>query len=131
MIFDNLDVNPTFLDNIQRMGFGEMFPVQSESIPLALQGNDLVVQAKTGSGKTIAFAIPLCQKMDPNEREVQAIVLTPTRELAVQVYGEIKKLCDGTKIRSFPVYGGTSISRQIQAIQRGDSGNCRNTGEDY
>lgn len=119
MVFSKLEVNPMFLENIRKQGFEEMFPVQKEAIPLALQGDDIVVQAKTGSGKTFAFAIPLCNKIDTSKREVQAIVLTPTRELAVQVHEEIDKLCEGTKIRSVPVYGGSSMNRQIQGIRGG------------
>jgi ATP-dependent RNA helicase DeaD len=119
MKFEELDVDPVFLGNIQKMGFEEMFPVQKESIPQALQGKDLVVQAKTGSGKTIGFAIPLCEAIDAQQKSVQALVLAPTRELAVQVHGEIEKLCEGTKIWSHPVYGGVSLSPQIKAIENG------------
>ena len=119
MSFDKLEINPVFLDNIRRMGFNEMFPVQRESIPQALRGEDLVVQAKTGSGKTLCFAIPVCERIDAQEKSVQALVLTPTRELAVQVHGEIEKLCEGSKIRSYPVYGGISLGPQIKAIHEG------------
>lgn len=119
MTFSELEVHPTLLENIQNLGFKEMFPVQKQSIPLALQGKDLVVQAKTGSGKTLAFAIPLCQKINPNDKYVQAIVLTPTRELAVQVHGEVHKISAGTGIKSVTVYGGTSMSHQIDALRKG------------
>lgn len=119
MVFSNLEIDSMFLENIKKQGFETMFPVQKESIPLALQGNDLVVQAKTGSGKTLAFAIPVCQKVDAQKREVQAIILVPTRELAVQVQEEFDKLTQGTRLKSVPVYGGTSINRQIQGIRSG------------
>jgi len=82
-----------------------------------LEGHDLVGQAQTGTGKTAAFGIPLAETLDPRERHVQSIVLTPTRELAVQVSEELQSLCKYRRLRVLPIYGGPSINRQIDALQ--------------
>ena len=84
-----------------------------------LEGMDLVGQAQTGTGKTAAFGIPLAETLDPGERRVQSVVLTPTRELAVQVSEELRSLCRYRGLRVVTVYGGQSINRQLEALQRG------------
>lgn len=94
-------------------------PIQEEVIPLALAGRDIVGQAQTGTGKTAAFAIPLIESVDLGSREVQALVLVPTRELAVQVNGEITRLGQYAGVKSTAVYGGQAISRQLTSLERG------------
>jgi ATP-dependent RNA helicase DeaD len=84
-----------------------------------LQGEDLVGQAQTGTGKTAAFGIPLAETLDPEQRHVQSVVLTPTRELAIQVSEELRSLCRYRGLRVATVYGGQSINRQIDALQNG------------
>ena len=102
------------------MGFEEATPIQSQAIPVVLSGVDVIGQAQTGTGKTAAFGIPILQKVDPSLRKTQVLILSPTRELAIQVADEIRKLAKymhGVKI--LPVYGGQEISRQIKALKGG------------
>ncbi|MGB1703085.1 MAG: DEAD/DEAH box helicase, partial [Cycloclasticus sp.] len=90
--FSSLPLSTEMLDNIAALGFKEMTPIQAESLPAILAGNDLLAQAKTGSGKTAAFAIGLLNKLDTKNYQVQSLVLCPTRELAEQVSAEIRRL---------------------------------------
>lgn len=118
--FDELDVNPQILRGIKEMGFEEATPIQSQAIPVVLSGVDVIGQAQTGTGKTAAFGIPVLQKVDPMLRKTQVLILSPTRELAIQVADEIRKLAKymhGVKV--LPVYGGQDISRQIKALKGG------------
>jgi ATP-dependent RNA helicase DeaD len=118
--FEELELNPNILRAIEEMGFEEMSPIQAKAIPIVLEGKDIVGQAQTGTGKTAAFGIPLLQKINPKERNLQAVVLCPTRELAIQVAEEIRKLAlfmHGIKI--LPVYGGQEISKQIRSLKSG------------
>ena len=118
--FQELDLNPNILRAVEEMGFEEMSPIQAKAIPIMLEGKDIIGQAQTGTGKTAAFGIPLLQRIDIKDRNVQAIVLCPTRELAIQVAEEIRKLgmfMHGIKI--LPVYGGQEISKQIRSLKAG------------
>lgn len=118
--FEELELNPNILRAVEDMGFEEMSPIQAKAIPMMLTGKDILGQAQTGTGKTAAFAIPLLQKVDPKDRTLQAIVLCPTRELAIQVAEEFRKLgayMHGVKI--LPVYGGQEISKQIRSMKAG------------
>ena len=118
--FEELGLSPEILRAIEEMGFEEATPIQSQAIPLVLEGEDIIGQAQTGTGKTAAFGIPLLMKVDPEERNTQAIVLCPTRELAIQCAEEIRKLAKylhGVKV--LPVYGGQDITRQIKALKGG------------
>ena len=102
------------------MGFEEPSPIQSQSIPVILSGKDVIGQAQTGTGKTAAFSIPLLEMINPEEKNVQAVVLCPTRELAIQVSTEIRKIGKYMHgIKSLPVYGGQPIERQIKALKSG------------
>lgn len=103
---------------IEDMGFEKLSPIQEQAIPVLLKGEDIIGQAQTGTGKTAAFGIPLIQKVNPDNRRLQAIVLCPTRELAIQAAEELRKLAKymhGVKI--LPVYGGQEISRQISGLK--------------
>jgi len=104
-------------ENVARIGWDKALLVQERIIPLMLQGKDLVVQSRTGSGKTGAFALPLCMQVDPRRDEAQALILVPTRELAEQVNSVVSELIKGTGIRSIAVYGGVSYGPQIQAFK--------------
>jgi len=118
--FEELDLNPGILRAIEEMGFEEMSPIQAKAIPIILEGKDVVGQAQTGTGKTAAFGIPLLMKINPKEKKLQSIVLCPTRELAIQVAEEIRKLgkfLHGIKV--LPVYGGQEISKQIRSLKTG------------
>lgn len=102
---------------ISTIGFEVATPIQSETIPIALLGKDVIGQAQTGTGKTAAFGVPLVEMSDADKRVTQAIVLTPTRELAVQVAEELNKIGQIKGIRTVPIYGGQSIDRQIRALK--------------
>ncbi len=105
---------------VEEMGFEYMTPIQAEAIPIMLEGKDLIGQAQTGTGKTAAFGIPLIQGVDPESKALQAIILCPTRELAMQAAEELRrfaKYIHGLKV--LPVYGGQDISRQIRALAGG------------
>src|SRR4030067_1742817 len=95
---------------VAEMGFEEPTPIQSQSIPYILEGRDVLGQAQTGTGKTAAFGIPILEMIDPASRILQAAIVCPTRELAIQVAEEIKKLAKHKKgIEILPIYGGQSI----------------------
>ena len=118
--FDELELNQAIIRAIEEMGFEEPSPIQANAIPVILSGKDIVGQAQTGTGKTAAFSIPLLQKIDPKNRNLQAVVLCPTRELAIQVAEEVRKIAlfmHGIKI--LPVYGGQEISKQIRSLKSG------------
>ena len=118
--FEDLDINQNIKKAIAEMGFEEPSPIQAKSIPIILEGKDVIGQAQTGTGKTAAFSIPILEKIDPNDRSLQAIVLCPTRELAIQVSQEIRKLAKYMQgIKTLPIYGGQPIDRQIKALKGG------------
>jgi ATP-dependent RNA helicase DeaD len=95
-----------------------MTPIQAKAIPLILQGKDIIGQAQTGTGKTLAFGLPLLDSIQPGNRKTQAIVLCPTRELAVQVAEEFKRvLIHKREIKVLPIYGGQPIERQIHGLR--------------
>ncbi len=101
------------------MGYDSPSPIQEAVIPLVRAGQDVVGQAQTGTGKTAAFGIPLIEMIDPDLRELQALVLTPTRELAVQVWGELSRIGRFCGLRSVVIYGGQAISLQLEELQQG------------
>lgn len=118
--FEELGLYPQILRAVEEMGFEEATPIQSQAIPAVLSGADVIGQAQTGTGKTASFGIPLLMKVDPNNRKTQAIVLCPTRELAIQCAEEIRKLAKYLHgIKVLPVYGGQDITRQIKALKGG------------
>ncbi len=103
---------------IREMGFEKLTPIQEQAIPFLLQGEDIIGQAQTGTGKTAAFGIPALQHIDPDSRRLQVLILCPTRELAIQAAGELRniaKYMHGVKV--LPVYGGQEISRQIAGLR--------------
>lgn len=116
--FDDFDVKEEIKKAIREMGFEEPSPVQEKAIPEILQSKDVIGQAQTGTGKTAAFGIPLINRIT-KETHVQAMILTPTRELAIQVSGELQKLSKYLNIRTLPIYGGQSIGHQIKALKQG------------
>ena len=117
--FEELDISNEVLRAIEDMGFEETTPIQTKAIPSIMEGKDIIGQAQTGTGKTAAFGIPLLEKIDPSNNSPQAIILCPTRELAIQVSEELKRLSKYKNISTLPVYGGQSISRQIRALNKG------------
>lgn len=118
--FEDLEIIEPILKAVVEMGFEEASPIQATAIPSMLAGKDIVGQAQTGTGKTAAFGIPLLQSVDPKDKHLQAVVLCPTRELAIQVAEEIRKLAvflHGIKV--LPIYGGQEISKQIRSLKAG------------
>src|SRR5512135_76771 len=103
--FADLALSPETLKSLEAKGYASPTGVQAEAIPLAMAGKDLVVQSRTGTGKTAAFGIPLVEKIDPAKDGVQAVVLAPTRELAIQVAQEIVELGRGRGVKVESVYG--------------------------
>ncbi len=103
---------------ITAMGFEEPSPIQSQTIPLVLTGKDVLGQAQTGTGKTAAFGIPIMERIT-EARQIQALVLTPTRELAIQVSEELAKIGKFKRIKTLPIYGGQAIERQIRTLKLG------------
>lgn len=118
--FDSLPLSEGIQEAVKEMGFEFASPIQAEAIPFVLEGRDVIGQAQTGTGKTAAFGIPMIEHIVPFEKYVQAIILCPTRELAVQVSEEMKKLSKFTKgVWVTTVYGGDSIDRQIKSLKAG------------
>ena len=119
-LFTELGLAPELLKAIEALGFEQASPVQSQAIPPALSGRDVVGQSQTGSGKTMAFAIPAVQMINPNDRQVRALIMCPTRELAIQVCEEVAKLTAHKRgIKALPIYGGATYHRQIRGLQEG------------
>ena len=118
--FDELNLDERILRAVTDMGFEAASPIQAQSIPVQAEGLDMIGQAQTGTGKTAAFGIPLLEKMDPESRKTQAMVLCPTRELAIQVAEEIRRLAKYMSgIKVLPVYGGQEIVKQIRSLKGG------------
>ena len=118
--FSSLPLPPAMLDNLQRLGYLGMTPIQAAGLPLALAGKDLIAQAKTGSGKTAAFALPLLCNLNPRRFAVQALVLCPTRELAEQVTQEIRRLARSEdNIKTLTLCGGAPIRNQLASLAHG------------
>ncbi len=117
--FGTLGLSVAMLNTVAELGFLESTPIQTGAIPPALQGEDIIGQAHTGSGKTAAFGIPMLERLDERDGYVQALVLCPTRELAVQVNDEITRLAARHGLKSVAVYGGDPVARQIDALRRG------------
>jgi ATP-dependent RNA helicase DeaD len=117
--FLELGLSPATLETLAAKGYESPTDVQAEAIPRALAGKDLVVQSRTGTGKTAAFGIPIAEKVDPARDEVQAVVLTPTRELALQVAAEVSSLGRGQGIKVETIYGGDSMDRQLEGLRAG------------
>lgn len=116
--FKELGLKSEILKVLDEIGFAKPFPIQAEAIPIILEGKDIVGQAHTGTGKTAAFSLPLLNNIDPRV-PVYALILAPTRELAVQVTNEIKKFAKYIPVRTVTIYGGQSINVQFQALKRG------------
>jgi len=117
--FGDMNLSHHVMKDLEHQGLSTPMPIQSQAIPVLMGGRDLIGQARTGTGKTLAFAIPIVERVDLEGRHVQALVVTPTRELAQQVAGEIHKISYNKRVTVEAFYGGTSISNQAKALQRG------------
>lgn len=119
MKFSDFDLLPQSLRALEPQAITTPTPIQEKTIPLLLDSQDVIGQASTGSGKTLAFALPMLEFVDPKKRHVQALVLTPTRELANQITDVVRSLGESDGVNVLPVFGGRSIGPQISAIQKG------------
>ena len=118
--FEDMNISNEICRAVLDMGFEEATPIQSQAIPVILEGKDIIGQSQTGTGKTAAFGIPLLERINPDDRRLQALILCPTRELAIQVSEEFRKLLKyKDNIRVLPIYGGQPIDRQIAALRKG------------
>ncbi|WP_157101612.1 DEAD/DEAH box helicase [Planococcus plakortidis] len=115
--FADLNISETTLKSVRRMGFEEATPIQEGTIRLGMEGKDIIGQAQTGTGKTTAFGIPLIEKIDTRDGNVQGLVIAPTRELAIQVSEELYRLGKDKNVRILSVFGGQEIGRQIRALK--------------
>ena len=120
MTFEEMCLDTRIMRAIAEMGFEQPSPIQAQSIPIAVEGKDMIGQALTGTGKTASFGIPMLQRINPKDKNLQAIVLCPTRELAIQSANEIRKLAKFLHgIKVLPIYGGQEISKQIRSLKGG------------
>ncbi|MDE5575278.1 MAG: DEAD/DEAH box helicase, partial [Bacteroidales bacterium] len=121
MTFSEFDLRPEILSAIESLGFVQPMPVQEKVLPVLLSTDtDMVALAQTGTGKTAAFGLPLLQKCNPDKPSVEALVLSPTRELCMQIAKDLKNFAQNIKnLRICAVYGGASIERQLDEIARG------------
>lgn len=118
--FEDMNISNEICRAVLDMGFEEATPIQSQAIPVILEGKDIIGQSQTGTGKTATFGIPLLERINPEDRRLQALILCPTRELAIQVSEEFRKLLKyKDNIRVLPIYGGQPIDRQIAALRKG------------
>lgn len=118
--FKNLGLSPETLQALKKRGFEEPTPIQEKTIPLLLENTiDVIAQAQTGTGKTAAFGLPLIEKLDARSKHVKALILAPTRELAIQVAEEINSLKGNKKLQIVPIYGGQSIDQQLRSLNKG------------
>ncbi len=118
-MFPGIELRPATRRALSSMNISQPTPIQTESIPPLLDGRDLIGQARTGSGKTLAFAVPLTEQCDPSNRRVQALVLVPTRELAIQVAEVTKALCSSQRLRVTLLYGGRSAKPEYAELKNG------------
>ena len=120
MRFDEMELQEPILRAVKEMGFEAMTPIQAEAIPVVMEGKDMIGQAQTGTGKTAAFGIPLLQMVNPKKKDLQALILCPTRELAIQVAEELRRLAKFMHgIKVLPIYGGQDINKQIRSLKGG------------
>ncbi len=117
--FEDLGLNPRVLKVLHQIGFSKPTPIQAALIPVALKGIDCIGQARTGTGKTASFALPIIQQLDLMQESVQALILCPTRELSEQVDQEFQLLCEGSRIETVLVVGGRPVGPQIRSLQQG------------
>ena len=118
--FDQLNLKPCLLSVLDEIGYETPSPIQAETIPLLLEGRDVLGQAQTGTGKTAAFALPILSRIDLSQKKPQVLVLAPTRELAIQVAEAFQKYASHMKgFHVLPIYGGQDYRGQIRSLQRG------------
>lgn len=119
MNFKKIGINSEIENALKKNGITDPTPIQKQAIPALLDGRDVIAQAQTGTGKTLAFLLPILEKIDPNKKAIQALIITPTRELAIQITSEAKKLANVKDINLLSVYGGQDVENQIRKLKNG------------
>jgi ATP-dependent RNA helicase DeaD len=118
--FKSLGITESMVDTLKTLGIAVPTPIQQQAIPLLLDGKDVIAQSQTGTGKTFAFILPILEKIDANESHIQALIVTPTRELALQITNEVKKLLENRQdIRVLAIYGGQDVESQLKKLKHG------------
>ncbi|TVY10232.1 DEAD/DEAH box helicase [Paenibacillus cremeus] len=115
--FVQLGVSEPIAEAMSQLGITEPTPIQKQAIPAVFAGNDMIAQAQTGTGKTLAFVLPILESIDPSREHVQALIVTPTRELAIQITDEVKRLAPIKGLRVLSCYGGQDVERQIRKLE--------------
>ncbi len=116
--FFDLGIKKNLIELLKIQGITEPTPIQEKVIPLLLEGKDVIGQAQTGTGKTLAFLLPMLQRLDPDQREIQGLIVTPTRELALQITSEVKKIIDRLEyLNVLAVYGGQDVEKQVKKLK--------------
>ncbi len=118
-MFALLNLHPQLVQAVEDLGYTEPTPIQSEVIPAMLAGKDVIARSQTGTGKTAAFALPILQNLSAAEKSVQCLVLTPTRELALQVADAMKSYGQHQRVKILAVYGGQAYGPQIRSLKQG------------
>lgn len=118
MNFKELGINDNAIEKLKIMGITNPTPIQEESIGLIKSGNDIIAEAQTGTGKTLAFLLPILENISPELGHVQALIVSPTRELAIQITKEAEKLCEATDINLLAMYGGKDIGAQLKKLKK-------------
>ncbi|KKY02235.1 RNA helicase [Paraclostridium benzoelyticum] len=118
MNFKELGINDNMIEKLKIMGITNPTPIQEESIGLIKSGNDVIAEAQTGTGKTLAFLLPILENISPELGHVQALIVSPTRELAIQITKEAEKLCENTDINLLAMYGGKDIGAQLKKLKK-------------
>ncbi|WP_139491467.1 DEAD/DEAH box helicase [Brevibacillus dissolubilis] len=116
-VFESFGFRPEVLKGIQDLYYKEPTPIQAEAIPLIMDGKDVIGQAQTGTGKTAAFVLPILHNLQPHKNDIQALILTPTRELSIQIAKEIEKLGKHLDVNVLSLHGGTDIERQMNKLK--------------
>ncbi len=117
--FISLGISKILVEKLNKVGVSEPTPIQKRAIPFLMEGKDVIAQAQTGTGKTFAFILPILEKLDPDASHVQALIVTPTRELALQITAEFEKLTADLKdVDVLAVYGGQDVDKQLRKLKR-------------
>ncbi|TDF97173.1 DEAD/DEAH box helicase [Paenibacillus piri] len=115
--FASLGISPELAEALHRQGYSEPTPIQKEAIPVVLSGDDVIAQAQTGTGKTLAFVLPILETIDAKKNYTQALIVTPTRELAIQITGEINRWAPLKDVSVLAAYGGQDVERQLKKLE--------------
>ncbi|MDR6881490.1 DEAD/DEAH box helicase [Bacillus sp. 3255] len=115
--FEQLQIAEPYVNKLKEMGVTEPTPIQAEAIPVMKRGSDVIIQSQTGTGKTLAYLLPALEVIDPDQKQLQVVVIVPTRELGMQIMQEIEKLTAGGPIRSQSLIGGAAVARQVEKLR--------------